>query len=140
MFSFMSGVFNSNPPPKQSNIPKWDISVVLEFLKSPRFEPLGSVSFKRCKQKFLFLLLLASGRRIGDMAALTREFYVIDNRVVLKWVEGYRAKNDRQDFCPEDPSIVSLESDDLSEKLLCPVRALNIFWVKGVRSLDLITI
>ena len=124
---FMQGLFALNPPPKKFNTPKWDISLVLNFLKSPQFEPLDEVPWKQCIMKTLFLLMLSSGRRISDIAALTREVFYLDECVQIVWVDGYRAKNHRQDFIPMDPLIMELDSEVSSELLLCPVRALNIY-------------
>ena len=124
---FMQGLFALNPPPKKFNTPKWDISLVLNFLKSPQFEPLDEVPWKHCIMKTLFLLMLSSGRRISDIAALTREVFYLDECVQIVWVDGYRAKNHRQDFIPMDPLIMELDSEVSSELLLCPVRALNIY-------------
>ena len=124
---FMQGLFALAPPPKKFNLPKWDISLVLNFLKSPQFEPLDEVPWKNCIMKTLFLLMLSSGRRISDIAALTREVFYLDECVQIVWVDGYRAKNHRQDFIPMDPTIMELDSEDPSELLLCPVRALNFY-------------
>ena len=124
---FMQGLFALNPPPKKFNTPKWDISLVLNFLKSPQFEPLDKVPWKQCIMKTLFLLMLSSGRRISDIAALTREVFYLDECVQIVWVDGFRAKNHRQDFIPMDPLIMELDSVVSSDLLLCPVRALNIY-------------
>ena len=65
---FMRGVFNYRPPVKASPVPAWSLNRLLRFLTSPPFEPLRAASVLRLSQKFLFLLLLASGRRIDEVS------------------------------------------------------------------------
>ena len=47
--------------------------VVLQFLRGPPFEPLASASLRALTQKVLFLVSLATARRVGELQAVSRE-------------------------------------------------------------------
>ena len=81
-------------------------------------------------QKTLALFLLASGRRISEIANISRDSYMKDSFMFLKWLPAFRAKHHTSSFQPLDPSISKLISDD-SDRLLCPVRAWEIFFRFG---------
>ena len=123
---FMRGLFDLNPPPTHGFMPSWDLSDLL-YLRSDEFFPLESISWYRLTQKTLALLLLASGRRISEIAALSRDFYKRGSRIFLKWVRGFRAKNHTVDHSPEDPSILEMSRVDDLDLRNCPVRAWKVF-------------
>ena len=52
--------------------PAWDLSKVLTYLVSPAFEPLSQASFCALTLKTLFLLALATAKRVGELQALFR--------------------------------------------------------------------
>ena len=121
--SFMRGLFNYVPPVRRAPMPEWTLSVLLRYLKEGPFEPLESVSWELLTQKTLALLLLASGRRISELANISRSFERVGNRVSLLWIPGFRAKYHSRKFSPDHPSILTLDSRVGSDLLLCPVRA-----------------
>ena len=127
---FLKGLYSFNPPMKTKPMPIWNLNTLLYFLQSDRFEPLDSVSFLRLTEKTLCLILLASGRRIGEVANLSRIHHNNHSKVsiIMDWVPGFRAKNDNPGFQPPSPSMNFLISDNLS---LCPVRAYNIYKEKS---------
>ena len=47
--------------------PAWDLSKVLTYLVSPAFEPLSQASFRALTLKTLFLLALATAKRVGEL-------------------------------------------------------------------------
>ena len=120
---FLKGLFNLATPLKAKEMPRWDLNTLLSFLQSPTFEPLSSASFLRLTQKALVLILLASGRRIRDVANISRVSMedASSDRIFLIWVDSYRAKNFTPKFQPEPPSIAYLKKGDSHS--LCPVRA-----------------
>ena len=124
---YMRGLFDLNPPPSHGFMPSWDLSDLLIFLRSDEFFPLESISWYRLTQKTLALLLLASGRRISEIAALSRNFYKRGGRIFLKWIRGFRAKNHTVDHSPEDPSILEMSRVDDLDLRNCPVRAWKVF-------------
>ena len=60
-------------PLPSSRVPPWDLSLVLSFLRGPPFEPLSSYSLRDLTRKVLFLLSLATARRVGELQALSAQ-------------------------------------------------------------------
>ena len=135
---FMRGIFNYNPPIKAKGMPTWSINSVLRFLRSPVFEPLESASFIRLTQKALLLILLASGRRISEIANLSRSSTYLHARKALSlgWVEGFSPKNRTPNFSPENPSIGFLSLNRIEDNNLCPVRAYKMYLLKSRELMD----
>lgn len=71
--------FARDRPKSSRSLVPWDLRVVLDVLSKPPFEPLGKVSLKHLTFKTVFLTALATGRRRGEIRALSR------NR--LRWSE-----------------------------------------------------
>ena len=124
---FLKGLFNLATPAMAKEMPHWNLNTLLSFLQSPTFEPLTSASFLRLTQKTLVLILLASGRRIRDVANISRVSVEdsASNRIYLMWVDSYRAKNHTPKFHPESPSIAYLNRENSHS--LCPVRAYRMY-------------
>ena len=120
---FLRGLFSSNPPAKAKDMPHWELNTLLSFIQSPVFEPITSVSLLRLTQKTLVLILLASGRRIKDVANISRSSREdsSSDRLFLLWIDSYKPKNESPNFHPESPSIAHLDKNN--SHLLCPVRA-----------------
>ena len=51
--------------------PAWDLSKVLTYLVSSAFEPLSQASFRALTLKTLFLLALATAKKVGELQALS---------------------------------------------------------------------
>ena len=65
--------FRKEVPLRSTPIPKWNVNVVLKWLASDAFEPIESISLERLTWKSIFLLALASAKRIGELHALSSE-------------------------------------------------------------------
>ena len=52
--------------------PSWDLDAVLHYLNSSTFEPLSSTSLRSLTKKVLFLVSLATAKRVGELQALSR--------------------------------------------------------------------
>ena len=125
---YMRGVFNLHPP-RPADMPSWSLEMLLEFLTSEHFEPLHSKGLIPVTQKTLCLVLLASGRRIDEVAHLSK-FHVFDRdgeSVTIHWLPRYKPKHYDKAFQPRFPSFDRLASDSEADLLLCPVRALNTY-------------
>ena len=133
--TFMKGLFNMIPPRRCAPMPSWSLNDLLGYLRSGPFEPLEQVSWELLTQKTLALFLLASGRRISEIANISRDCYMKDGFMFLKWLPAFKAKHYTSNFQPIDPSISKLESDD-SDRLLCPVRAWEIFSLRRARVIN----
>ena len=135
---FLRGVFNYKPPLKSKSMPRWSLNMLLQFLRCPLFEPIETCSFRRLSQKTLCLLLLASGRRINDIANLSRcpPLSSSGEVFVLHWVPGYVPKNHSPVFVTPPPSIRRLCSPVSEDLLLCPVRCLQAYLTRTAEFLD----
>ena len=58
-------------PARSVTPPSWDLLKVLEYLKSPVFEPLHQSSLRDLTGKTLFLVALASAKRVSELQALS---------------------------------------------------------------------
>ncbi len=58
-------------PPVKLRVPPWDLQSVLVALGEDRFEPLRQVDMEHLTYKTLFLVALASARRISELHALS---------------------------------------------------------------------
>ena len=121
--SYMKGLFNKIPPSKDDRMPIWDINVVLRFLLTDIFCPPESASFHRLEQKTFFLFLLGTSRRLHEICSLSIRFFEIEDRVLLYWLYGFRAKNHNEEHAPAPPSIKKMSHYWKDEKELynCPV-------------------
>ena len=130
---FLRGLFNFSPPLKTKPMPLWNINVLLDFLQTSRFEPLELAPFPCLVQKTLCLLLLASGRRISEVANLSRDFQVSTSglSLILDWVPGFTPKRFTAGFQPPCPSIAFLADDGSSDLTLCPVRAYKLLLARS---------
>ena len=134
----LRGIFNYAPPDKAKSMPEWSLGMLLSSLLEPPFEPIECVSLYRLTQKTLCLLLLASGRRISDIASLSRSARSTraGRTLILDWVRGYVPKNHTPDFQPGCPSIWRMSSVVLRDRLLCPVRAYEVYLHRSGDLLD----
>ncbi len=126
-------------PSEKNKVPPWDVAVVLRYLSGAPFEPREGASFSDITLKALFLLVLASGKRRGELHALSRDG--------LSW-----NRNRTVVFCGFDPHFISktqpstgvamsslevralsnfVGSEEPDELVLCPVRALLYYYERA---------
>ena len=110
---FMRGIFNHNPPRRAKPGPSWMLDILLSYLGSDVFEPLGSKSVEIKTMKLLCLLLLATGRRIGEISNLSSKHQFLNggNDVQLFWLKGFTAKYLNESFSPKPPLLRHLSWD-----------------------------
>ena len=120
--------------PVELRPPAWDVSLVLQSRTGVPYEPLRTCEERFLAQKTLFLLALASAKRIGELHALS--YRVSHTRgwgeVSFSFVTGFVAKT-------QDPSSLALRFEGFSVpalpnarnnrngRLLCPVRAVKVY-------------
>ena len=99
--------------------------------RGPPFEPLPSCSLQDLTQKVLFLVSLATARRVGELQAVSREVSFSGADIYLSYLLEFRAKTESSvNSLPRSFCVRSLEdfvSDLPEELLLCPVRALRLY-------------
>uniref|UniRef100_A0A803JAC4 Tyr recombinase domain-containing protein n=1 Tax=Xenopus tropicalis TaxID=8364 RepID=A0A803JAC4_XENTR len=61
-------------PPIRDPTPSWDLNLVLAHLQHKPFEPLESTNLKDLTLKTVFLMAIASARRVSELAALSSKF------------------------------------------------------------------
>ena len=118
--------------PVELRPPAWDTSLVLQSLTRAPYEPLQTCEERFLAQKTLFLLALASAKRIGELHALsysvshTRDW----GEVSFSYVTVFVAKTqDPSSLAPrfEGFSVPALPNtrNNRNGRLLCPVRAVR---------------
>ncbi len=134
---FLKGARRLNPP-RPLTVLTWDLPTVLRALKGPPFEPLQSTNLRSLSLKTALLLALASVKRVGDLQALSispacLEFGPNDSKVVLKPRHGYVPKVLSTPFRAQVITLSALppSEEDRELSLLCPVRALRIYFERS---------
>ena len=104
---------------------------MLRFLRGPPFEPLSSCSLRDLTQKVLFLVSLATARRVGELQAVSRDVSLSGSDLYLSYLPEFRAKTESSaNPLPHSFCVRSLSDfvGDLPDELLpCAVRALRLY-------------
>ena len=122
--------FEADRPRPRHELPKWDLSLVLRALTLPPYEPLAEASPLHLTLKAVFLLLLASARRVGDIHAIDpRRTVVSPTAMILQPKAGYIPKSastaEGQDrYSPIVVRRLSNLASEPEDMKLCPVRTL----------------
>ena len=123
--------FQVESPVREVRPPSWDLPSVLNFLRSSPFEPLSSASLRDLTCKTLFLISLATAKRVGELQALSRRVSLSSSSAGLSYVPEFVAKTETATRpLPRSFEVQSLEDfaaglpEDL---LLCPVRSLSAY-------------
>jgi hypothetical protein len=125
----LDGMFNTRPP-QRKEVPPWDLNMVLEYLKGPPFEPLGSATLKNLTLKTVMLVALASGRRCSELHAISASASAFSRTGAnLFFRPDFVAKNESASF--QHPSIFLPTIDSTSsireDIFWCPVRAVRYY-------------
>ena len=120
--------------PVELRPPAWDVSLVLQSLTGAPYEPLRTCEERFLAQKTLFLLALASAKRIGELHALSyRVSHTKDwGEVSFAFVTGFVANTqDPSSLAPrfEGFTVPALTNarKNRNGRLLCPVRAVKVY-------------
>ena len=123
--------FQAEAPIREGRPPSWDLNVVFTFLRSSSFEPLTTISLRDLTRKTLFLLSLATAKRVGEIQALSRRVSFSSSAAGLSYVPEFVAKTESalrplpRSF--EVPSLGDFAAGMIEDLLLCPVRALSAY-------------
>ena len=111
--------------------PAWDLSVVLRFLNTSSFEPLSAAPLRALTQKVLFLVALATAKRVGELQTLSSVVTFVGGGACLSYVPQFVAKSESLTRSIPRSFLVKSLSDFAAgldeDLLLCPVRALRIY-------------
>ncbi|XP_077862457.1 uncharacterized protein LOC144344249 [Saccoglossus kowalevskii] len=123
------GFITQAGPIERYKAPAWSLSVVLEALRQFPYEPKELASLQDWTKKTVFLLALASGRRVSEIHALSFEdnftvFY--PDKAILMTSVKFRGKNQKlhETATPIVIPALSNISNEKQDRILCPVRAL----------------
>ena len=86
--------FQVEAPVREVRPPSWDLPTVLNFLRSSPFEPLSSASLRDLTRKTLFLIALATAKRVGELQALSRPVSFSSSAAGLSYVPEFVAKTE----------------------------------------------
>ena len=86
--------FRVEAPIRSVTPPAWNLLTVLEFLKSPIFEPLRQASLRELTRKTLFLIALASAKRVSELQALSRTVAFSSSAAAVAYVPEFLAKTE----------------------------------------------
>ena len=128
--------FEISAPCPLLHSPPWDLDKVLEYLSGPPFEPLAETSFRNKTRKALFLLAMATAKRIGELQALS--FSVSHRGDDLHYDPFFLTKTESvSNPLPRSVIVQSLADfvGDLPERVLCPVRAIS-YLGRAARSVE----
>ena len=107
------------------------MEAVLRTLRSPPYEPLETCEFRALTIKTLFLVSLATAKRVGELQALSFRVAKAGQDLILTYLPEFVAKTETSDNpIPRSFPLKSLGDfvgDLEDELLLCPVRALNTY-------------
>ena len=142
--------FHRDRPKSSRNLPKWNLSVVLNELTKSPFEPMKDTDLKYLTLKTAFLLALASGKRRSEIHAWVAN--KVSNlgqweKVALFPSSDFIAKNQLAREGSQSVSLVTIpalttivDRQFKEDRTLCPVRALRYYLdrtkdLRGSRSL-----
>ena len=98
--------------------PPWDLDKVLQYLSGPLFEPLARASFLNKTKKALFLLAMATAKRVSELQALSFSVSFQGEDLVLYYDPFFRAKTESAaNPLPRSVIVLSLADFALSERL-----------------------
>ena len=83
-------------PRAGSKIPAWNLDVVLRTLVRAPFEPLASASLRHVTMKTLFLVALATAKRVGELQALSATVPKQGDNMLLFYLPEFVAKTETQ--------------------------------------------
>ena len=84
--------FRLERPLSSSRVPPWDLLSVLRFLCDAPFEPLSSSLLRDLIQKVLFLVSLATARRVSELQAVSCAVSMSGEDMFLSYLPEFRAK------------------------------------------------
>ncbi|XP_068204733.1 uncharacterized protein [Palaemon carinicauda] len=123
--------FEQTCPSHASRVPQCDVARVLKMLSEPPFEPLKDIVDRNLTLKTVFLLALASAKRVGEIHGLSYEVSYTRGwrEISFKFVPSFVAKT--QNPAVVDPKFVGFtvpaipRSGNPEDLKLCPVRAVR---------------
>ena len=111
-------------------VPKWDLSLVLNFLCQEPFEPIAEADLKFVTWKTVFLVTLAMAARSSEVHALSFNDLAFDENyrfATVQPVPEFIPKTHNQKPYVQIPALGPNARGSHEDRLLCPVRALKAY-------------
>ena len=128
--------FAKQRPVGRSLAPKWDLAFVFSHMCKAPFEPLDKALLFYLSVKTVFLVTLATARRVSEVHAFCIDsdhlrFSNLDGSLILRTQVGFLAKNQLPSRAPDSITIPKLSNfcrkSDNFKRMLCTVRAVKIY-------------
>ena len=84
--------FQVEAPIREVRPPSGDLTTVLTYLRSSSFEQLTTISLRDLTHKTLFLISLATAKRVGEIQALSRQVSFSSSSAGLSYVPEFVTK------------------------------------------------
>ena len=126
--------FAKQRPVDRSLAPKWDLAFVFTHMCKAPFEQLDKASLFHLSVKTVFLVTMATARRVSEVHAFSIDpdhlrFSNMDGSLILRTQVGFLAKNPLR--APDSITIPKLSNfcrkSDNFHRMLCHVRAVKIY-------------
>lgn len=118
-------------PPRRPVAPMWDLSLVLDSLGAPPFEPLEQADLRWVSLKTAFLLAITSGKRVGELQALSVHEsccrWNADGSGVTLWPDASFMPKVLSSASSTQPLQLARFDSGSTVEPLCPVRALDAY-------------
>ena len=119
--------------------PAWDLSMVLTYFVSPALEPFSQASFHALTLTALFLLALATAKRVGELQALSSIVTFVAGVACLSSIPQFVTKSESLTRSIPRSFLVTSLADFAAglntDLLLSPIRALRLYLLRA-RSLS----
>ena len=123
--------FEIERPLRPVGPPYWDLVKLLYRLRGSFSEPLHCKPLKVVMMKTLFLLSLATAKRVGELQAISCRVAFQGPDISLSYLLNFVTKTESErNPLPQSflvKSLVEFVGDLLEERLLCPVRAVRTY-------------
>ena len=88
--------FRFERPLTTSHSPPWDLSLVLRFRASPVFEPLECASLRELTKNMLFLVSLATAKRVDELHAVSKKVCFSGGDIHLSYLPEFIVKTESE--------------------------------------------
>jgi integrase len=124
-------------PVRRSTVPSWNLALVLQALTERPFEPMATAPLRELTLKTVFLVAFASGKRRGELHALTRASFSHNENWTEISVKPHMDFVAKTELAGKRTNVLKavnitaistiLDSTMKEDLSLCPVRALRIY-------------
>ena len=129
-FSALLSRFQRDRPTRKPPAPRWDLDMVLTYLRTGDFSRGQEISVNQALMKAIFLCTLACGQRVGELTALRRDelhLEMSERLITFHPHEDFKFKSDRLMTGPLMWTIPAYIDKHNRHHSLCPVQAIRAY-------------